>query len=243
MNARAAKPGSEPAQHVLATAKPRFITLEGGEGAGKSTLAKALQSQLASRGIECVITREPGGSPKAELIREALLSGQVKPFGPFAEAVMFYAARIDHVDQTIKPALARGAWVISDRFADSTRAYQGALGRLDPSLLLSLERTALAGFTPDLTLMLDVPADVGLARAAARRGEGPADRFEGEGRGFHARLRQAFLDIAEREPGRCVVIDAGLPPPAVLELAWAAIEMRLLGGAGSSREGEASRGE
>lgn len=208
--------------------RARFITLEGGEGAGKSTLARALQARLLARGIDCVVTREPGGSPKAELIREALLAGDIAPFGPFAEALMFYAARIDHLDHTIQPALKRGQWVISDRFADSTRAYQGTLGRLDPALLAGLERSALGGFKADLTLVLDVPVAVGLARAAARRGAGAADRFEKEGRGFHERLRKAYLDIAEREPDRCIVIDADASPEDVQELAWSAIQGRLL---------------
>lgn len=206
----------------------RFITLEGGEGAGKSTLARGLNERLGALGLHAIVTREPGGSAKAERIREALLSGEVARFGPFAEALMFYAARIDHVERLIKPALARGEWVISDRFSDSTRAYQGALGRLDPALLASLERVALQGFRPDLTLILDVSVDVGLARAAARRGEGATDRFEREGRGFHTRLRQAYLGIAEREPDRCVVIDGEQPPATVLDLAWAAVEKRLL---------------
>lgn len=209
-------------------ARARFVTLEGGEGAGKSTLAGGLKARLAAEQISCLVTREPGGSPKAEIIREALLGGEVAPFGPFAEALMFYAARIDHIDQTIKPALKRGEWVISDRFADSTRAYQGALGRLDPSLLASLEHAALAGFKPDLTLILDVPVDVGLARAAARRGTGKTDRFESEGRGFHTRLRRAYLDIAEKEPQRCIIIDGGQTPQEVLEMAWSAFEARLL---------------
>ncbi len=230
MNARVASSAPAAGERMVPGAKPCFVTLEGGEGAGKSTLARGLAAQLGARGIDCLVTREPGGSPKAELIREALLTGQIKPFGPFAEAVMFYAARIDHIEHTIKPALATGSWVISDRFADSTRAYQGALGRLDPVLLASLERSALAGFAPDLTLVLDVPVDVGLARAAERRGVSATDRFESEGRGFHTRLRKAYLDIAEREPGRCVVIDASLVPSAVLDMAWAALEMRLLGG-------------
>ncbi|MCX7325302.1 MAG: dTMP kinase [Hyphomicrobiales bacterium] len=206
----------------------RLITLEGGEGAGKSTVARGLQARLAERAIRSLVTREPGGSTKAEAIREALLVGQVKPYGPFAEAIMFYAARIDHIEKTIRPALARGEWVISDRFADSTRAYQGALGQIDPALLASLERVALAGFRPDITLILDVPVEIGLARAAARRGSGATDRFESEGRGFHARLRKAYLDIAEREPDRCIVLDASLPPDDVLEMAWAAVEMRAL---------------
>ena len=220
--------GQPDTNHPLRSGKACFITLEGGEGAGKSTLAVGLKQRLAERGISCLVTREPGGSPKAEVIRETLLGGDIAPFGPFAEALMFYAARIDHVDRTIKPALARGEWVICDRFADSTRAYQGALGRLDPALLAALERVALAGFSPDLTLVLDVPVDVGLARAAARRGSGTSDRFEREGRGFHTRLRRAYLDIAEREPARCVVIDASLPPPSVLDLSWSAVEARLL---------------
>jgi dTMP kinase len=206
----------------------RLITLEGGEGAGKSTVARGLKARLAERAIRSLVTREPGGSTKAEAIREALLAGEVKPYGPFAEAIMFYAARIDHIEKTIRPALARGEWVISDRFADSTRAYQGALGQIDPALLASLERVALAGFRPDITLILDVPVEIGLARAAARRGSGATDRFESEGRGFHARLRKAYLDIAEREPDRCIVLDASLPPDDVLEMAWAAVEMRAL---------------
>jgi dTMP kinase len=224
MNAQS--PHAVPEERVSANA--RFITLEGGEGAGKSTLAHGLRARLADSQINCLVTREPGGSPKAETIREALLGGEVAPFGPFAEALMFYAARIDHIDRTIRPALRRGDWVISDRFADSTRAYQGALGRLDPALMASIERVALAGFKPDLTLILDVPVDVGLARAAARRGTGSTDRFESEGRGFHTRLRRAYLDIAEKEPGRCVVIDGAQSPDAVLEMAWAALEARLL---------------
>jgi dTMP kinase len=204
-----------------------FITLEGGEGAGKSTLARGLRERLAAVGVNTLVTREPGGSPKAEAIREQLLSGAVAPHGPFAEAMMFYAARMDHVALTIKPALARGQWVICDRFSDSTRAYQGALGRLHAGLLQGLERVALDGFRPDLTLILDVPVDVGLARAAARRGAGAADRFESEGRGFHTRLRQAYLEIAEREPERCIIIDASLGPDEVLDLAWDALRLRL----------------
>jgi dTMP kinase len=216
-----------PPQHSEPVTTARFISLEGGEGAGKSTLAKGLRTRLAARGVTALVTREPGGSPKAEALRGLLLGGAVAPLGPFAEALMFQAARIDHLDQTIKPALARGDWVISDRFADSTRAYQGALGRIDPALIRGLERVALAGLKPDLTLILDVPVDVGLARAAARRGDAASDRFESEGRGFHTRLRQAYLDIAEKEPERCVVIDAGLAPEAVLDMAWAAVLARL----------------
>jgi dTMP kinase len=219
-----------PVGRKIAMRQACLITLEGGEGAGKSTVARGLQARLAERGVLSIVTREPGGSPKAEAIRGILLSGEVKPYGPFAEAIMFYAARIDHIEKTIRPALARGNWVISDRFADSTRAYQGALGKVDPTLLGSLERVSLAGFRPDITLILDVPVEIGLARAAARRGSGATDRFESEGRGFHARLRQAYLEIAEREPDRCIVLDASLPPDDVLEMAWAAVEMRALAG-------------
>jgi dTMP kinase len=210
------------------TATPRFVTLEGGEGAGKSTLARGLSERLSNQGIRSIVTREPGGSPRAEAIRTRLLDGDIAPFGPFAEALMFYAARMDHVAALIRPTLASGSWVICDRFADSTRAYQGALGRLDPSVLRGLERVALDGFRPDLTLILDVPVDVGLARAAARRGLAQSDRFESEGRGFHTRLRRAFLDIAEREPERCIVIDAGATPDVVLDLAWDALRFRLM---------------
>lgn len=220
MSARAARGGVGPA---------RFITLEGGEGAGKSTLAGGLKQRLADLGCKALVTREPGGSDKAERIRDALLTGQVAPYGAFAEALMFYAARIDHVEKTIKPALKRGEWVICDRFADSTRAYQGATGRLDPVLMGSLERVALEGFRPDLTLIIDVPVEIGLARAAARRGAATTDRFEGEGRGFHTRLRRAYLDIAEQEPDRCVVIDGAQSADVVLDIAWGVVELRLLG--------------
>lgn len=208
----------------------RFVTLEGGEGAGKSTLARGLARRLEALGREVVLTREPGGSPLAERLREVILSGAARETGPFGEAILFSAARIDHLERVIRPALRRGAVVICDRFADSTRAYQGALGRIDRGLLRGLERVTLDGTRPDLTIMLDLPPEAGLARAAARRGQGSVDRFESEGIGFHRRLRQAFLDIAAAEPERCVVVDANLPADEVLALAWAAIEARLLPG-------------
>jgi len=193
-----------------------FITFEGGEGAGKSTQIARLAATLrAGSGREVVTTREPGGTPRAEHYREALLRGVAKPYGPFAEALMFAAARIDHVDGLIRPALARGAIVLCDRFADSTRAYQGAAGGLDPALIASLERVTLQDLRPDLTLILDLPAAAGLARAR-RRGEAEApDRFEAEALGFHERLRSAFLAIAAAEPVRCRVIDASPGPDAV----------------------------
>jgi len=210
--------------------KGRFITLEGGEGVGKSTQAQLLAKKLELMGVAVVLTREPGGSPGAEILREVILSGAAAPFGPAAEAILFSAARIDHIDQTIAPALDRGAWVICDRFADSTRAYQGAAGKLDPALIASLERVAVGDVRPDLTLVLDLAPDKGLARAAARRGkDSAADRFEREGAAFHETLRQAFLAIARAEPKRCVVIDADRPPQEVAQAIWASVRERLGG--------------
>lgn len=204
-----------------------FITLEGGEGAGKSTQARMLAERLALRGIECVTTREPGGSPKAEELREILLSGAAKPLGAMAEALLFAAARIDHLDATIRPALDRGAWVICDRFADSTRAYQGALGNIDPRQIRALEDVTVGPTRPDLTLVLDLPPETGLARAKARRGDGGVDRFEGEDIGFHRGLRQAFLDIAAAEPERCVVIDASQGVREIGDAIWTSVVRRL----------------
>jgi dTMP kinase len=215
-------------RHMAPPRRGRFITLEGGEGAGKSTQARLLAERLRMRGLECVTTREPGGSPGAERLREVLLSGAAAPLGATAEALLFSAARIDHVDQTIRPALERGAFVVSDRFADSTRAYQGALGNLDPQLISSLERIAVGAYRPDLTLVLDLPADVGMGRAAARRAEATPDRFEREGAAFHEGLRRAFLDIAKEEPERCVVIDATRSVSEISDAIWAAVEERLL---------------
>jgi len=204
----------------------RFITFEGGEGAGKSTQVRRLAERLAERGLDVVTTREPGGSPGAEIIRHVLLAGAAKPLGPLAEATLFAAARADHLDVTIRPALARGAWVICDRFADSTRAYQGAQGGIDGRLLDALETATVGETRPDLTLLLDVPAEEGLARAATRSGVG-ADRFESEGLSFHRNLRAAFLDIATREPERCVVIDGRAAPDIVAEAVWQAVSERL----------------
>ncbi len=144
----------------------RFITFEGGEGAGKSTQIARLLDCLKAEGLDAIATREPGGSPKAERIRESVLSGAAQSLGPFAEAILFSAARIDHLRETIRPALARGAFVLCDRFADSTRAYQGVLGHIDASLMRALEWATIGDTRPDLTFILDVPAEVGLARAA-----------------------------------------------------------------------------
>jgi dTMP kinase len=206
-----------------------FITLEGGEGAGKSTLAGALAKRLTAAGREVVLTREPGGSPRAEALRRTLLSGYAKQFGAMGEALLFSAARIDHLDTTIRPALARGACVVCDRFADSTRAYQGVLGNLDRRLIEALEQVVIGATRPDLTFILDLPAELGLARAKARRSaDAVPDRFEQEGIEFHQMLRLAFLDIAAREPKRCIVVDAAGPIEAVEAQIWEAIRKRLV---------------
>jgi dTMP kinase len=206
----------------------RFITLEGGEGVGKSVQARRLEKRLCAVGLAVVQTREPGGSPGAEALREAILTGFAAGFSAAGQALLFSAARVDHLDQTILPALARGAWVVSDRFADSTRAYQGAAGNLPPDFIASLERLTVGANRPDLTLILDLDPAVGLKRADKRReGRGPADRFESEGLSFHQTLRRAFLDIAAAEPLRCVVIDADQGEDAVAAAIWSAVESRL----------------
>src|ERR1044072_7646448 len=198
----------------------RFITFEGGEGTGKSTHSILLSDRLEALGIDVVLTRDPGGSPGAEAIRHVLLSGVAKPLGVEAEALLFAAARDDHVRTTIEPALARGAWVICDRFIDSTRVYQGTLGNLDPLLIRALERVTVGELKPDLTVILDVPAEVGLARARKRRGEGATDRFEAEALAFHVELREAYRLLVVAEPRRCVVIDATAPKPEVADRIW-----------------------
>src|SRR5664279_5348225 len=180
----------------------RFITFEGGEGSGKSTHAAALGKRLEKLGLAVVLTREPGGSAGAEIIRHILLSGIAKPRGGEAEAILFAAARDDHVRSSIRPALLDGKWVICDRFIDSTRVYQGALGKVDGKLIRSLERVTVGAAMPDLTFILDVPASVGLARATHRRGSGTADRFEAESVEYHEKLRQAYLTLAAHEPQR-----------------------------------------
>jgi dTMP kinase len=219
------------------TPRGRFITLEGGEGAGKSVQARRLAKRLEALGLTVLRTREPGGSPLAETLREALLAGAAEPFGPEGEALLFTAARIDHLDAAIRPALERGEWVVCDRFADSTRAYQGAGGRLDKTFIDALERVAVGANKPDLTLILDLPSQLGLTRAAKRRGRGGrVDRFEGEGADFHETLRRAFLAIAASEPERCAVIDARNDEDTVTAEIWAAVARRL-GEALPNREG------
>jgi dTMP kinase len=204
-----------------------FITFEGGEGSGKSTHAATLAGRLKSMGIDVVLTREPGGSAGAEIIRHILLSGIAKPLGAETEAILFAAARDDHVRATILPALNAGKWVICDRFIDSTRVYQGVLGKVDGHLIRGLERVTVGGAMPDLTFILDVPATVGLARAKRRRGTGAADRFEAESVEYHETLRQAYRALAEGEPKRCVVIDGRAPRDVVAERIWAAVEQHL----------------
>jgi len=205
----------------------RFISFEGGEGGGKSTHSALLSDRLRALGLDVVLTREPGGSPGAEAIRHVLMTGAAKPLGAEAETLLFAAARDDHVRITIEPALERGAWVISDRFHDSTRVYQGTLGRVDPRLIRALERVTLGALKPDLTFVLDVPAEIGLARAKRRRGEAAADRFEAESPAHHQELRDAYRALVASEPARCVLIDATEPKPAVAERIWKAVSERL----------------
>jgi dTMP kinase len=205
----------------------RFITFEGGEGTGKSTHAKLLAEHLQTIGIEVVLTREPGGSPGAEIIRHVILSGAAKPLGAEAETMLFASARDDHLNTTIRPALERGAWVICDRFADSTRVYQGIVGEVDPRLIGELERITVGETVPDLTFVLDVPAEIGMARANKRRGAADADRFEGEKLEFHQKLRAGFRVLAKGERKRCVVIEVTAPRPEVAAQIWSVVEERL----------------
>lgn len=198
-----------------------FITFEGGEGAGKSTQLRRLTERLRATGREVVATREPGGSPGAEALRDLVVSGAADRWSPLAELLLFYAARTDHLERTIRPALTRGAVVISDRFSDSSVAYQGAGGGVSKTLIAVLDGAVVGRTRPDLTLILDLPVDAGLARAAARGGD---DRFEKKGRAFHERLREAFLHIAHRHPRRCRVIDAGREPDVVANDVWAAVQ-------------------
>jgi dTMP kinase len=204
-----------------------FITFEGGEGSGKSTHAAMLAQKLKSLSIPVVLTREPGGSTGAEIIRHILLSGVAKPLGAETEAILFAAARDDHVRSTILPALTAGQWVICDRFIDSTRVYQGILGNVDPRLIRSLERVTVGAAVPELTFILDVPAKIGLARATVRRGKDLADRFEAESIDYHEKLRTAYRALADEEPKRCFVVDGRAPRDIVAERIWHAVEQRL----------------
>ncbi|MGO1160362.1 dTMP kinase [Brucella pseudogrignonensis] len=192
-----------------------FITFEGGEGAGKSTQIALLAEHLRTLGLDPLITREPGGSAGAEAVRHVILSGNAESYGPAMEALLFAAARADHVDQLIRPALAESRIVLCDRFIDSSRAYQGVTGNLDAIYMAAIERIAIDGTMPDLTIILDIPAEKGLSRANKRRGSDVADRFEKEAIAVHEARRQAFLAIAKAEPDRCKVIDADRDQDAI----------------------------
>jgi len=204
----------------------RFISFEGGEGSGKSTQIKILAERLASVKLHVIVTREPGGSPGAEIIRHLVLSGMGKLLGPEAETLLFAAARDDHARTVIEPALKQGTWVLSDRFSDSTRVYQGALGHVSPGILNAMQRVTIGDLKPDLTAILDVPVEVGLERAAVRRGTAAADRFESEDISFHQQLRDAYREIAKNEPERCVLIDATEEPAKVAANIWSALRDR-----------------
>jgi len=209
---------------------PRFITFEGGEGVGKSTQVKRLLVRLNRLDIEAVRTREPGGTPKAEHVRAFILQGRSEAWGPGAEAVLFAAARLDHVNQLIAPSLNTGKWVISDRFHDSTRAYQGLTGGVDTKLIRGLETLALNGHAPDLTFVLDMDPVIAFNRVNARELE-PAlaqsgDRFEKEDLAWHRRLRQAFLDIAAQNQERCVVLPANQSEDALESEIWDTLTRR-----------------
>ncbi|MGA7676462.1 MAG: dTMP kinase [Rhizomicrobium sp.] len=206
------------------TQQGRFISFEGGEGTGKSTQARRLAAALEERGVSCIITREPGGSPGAEEIRTLLVNGEPGRWDALTETLLLYAARADHVARTIKPALAQGHWAICDRFTDSTYAYQGAGRGVDRETVRRIEAVAIGDFKPDCTFILDLPAEDGLKRANARAST--ESRFEQFDIGFHERLRQAFLDIARRAPDRCRVIDASADENTVAEAIWKAVAAR-----------------
>jgi dTMP kinase len=194
----------------LSSATGLFVTFEGGEGAGKSTQIRRLADVLRSRGHDVLLTREPGGSPGAEAVRHVLLSGAAEAFGTRMEAILFAAARYDHVEEIIRPALDTGRIVLCDRFMDSSRVYQGITGNLEPDFIETLQRVAINGVMPDCTLILDLPARAGLERARRRGAAGDVapDRFEKEEVETHEKRREAFLDIAAREPERCHVVNA-----------------------------------
>jgi dTMP kinase len=215
---------------VPAKVAARFITFEGGEGVGKSTQVKRLLGNLSRRDIAAVRTREPGGTPKAEAVRAFILQGRSESWGAGAEAVLFAAARLDHVNQLIAPSLDAGKWVISDRFHDSTRAYQGLTGGVDDKLIRGLETLALNGRKPDLTIVLDMDPEVAFRRVNERELEGAlqqtGDRFEKEDLDWHRRLRDAFLAIAASNPDRCVVIPANQGEDALEQEVWDTLTRR-----------------
>lgn len=208
------------------SARGLFITLEGIEGSGKSTLTAGLAAALRARGIPVVTTREPGGTPLAERLREVVLQRGEERLSPQAETLLMFAARAVHIDNLVQPALARGEWVLCDRYTDATRAYQGGGRGVSRDFIESLSREVLGGLTPDLTLLLDLPVETGLQRAHARRkarDEDAPDRFESETVAFFERVRARYLDIAASEPQRVRVLDATLPPLPLLESATEAL--------------------
>ena len=211
-----------------APGRGRFITFEGGEGSGKSTQIKTLSARLEAAKLRNIVTRETGGSPGAEIMRHLLLSGMGKLLGPDAETLLFAAARDDHVRTVIQPALSQGTWVLCDRFFDSTRAYQGRGGHVAPGILNALQRVTIGDLKPDLTIILDLPVEVGLKRATTRRGSGAADRFEAEDLEFHEDLRKAYRQIAAEDPQRCVLIDASADPGTVAARVWTTVRDHLL---------------
>lgn len=216
----------------MAPIKPpaRFVTFEGGEGVGKSTQIRRLLDHLARLGVTAVRTREPGGTAKAEAIRSFILQGRSEEWGAGAEAVLFAAARHDHVTQLIVPNLEAGRWVLSDRFADSTRAYQGLTGGVDDKMIDALEELALDGHQPDLTILLDMEPEHAFRRVAERAKEDGVpslpDRFEKESLEYHQRLREGFLTIAVRNPGRCVVVSADGDADDVAREVWRVVTER-----------------
>jgi dTMP kinase len=205
----------------------KFITFEGGEGSGKSTQIRMLADRLDTAKLRAIVTREPGGSPGAEIIRHVVLSGMGKLLGPEAETLLFAAARDDHVRTLIQPALNQGIWVLCDRFSDSTRAYQGRLGQVAPGVLNAMQRVTIGDLKPDLTIILDIPVEIGLKRAAARRGSGAPDRFEAEDVKFHQDLREAYRQIAADDPQRCALIDANADADTVAAQVWKALRDHL----------------
>ena len=205
----------------------RFITFEGGEGAGKSTQVARLAAWLRASGMDLVQTREPGGSDGAEQIRNLVLNGSAERWSPMTETLLMYAARADHLERTIRPALEAGRWVLCDRFADSSRAYQGAGGGVAQSFIEQLDATVVGRDQPDLTLIFDLPVEIGLARALGRGG-GSEVRFESKGEAFHQRLREGFSAIAAANPDRCRVIDAGGDADAVFARVLEAIQPLLV---------------
>lgn len=211
-------------------ARGRFITFEGGEGSGKSTQAWLLSERLAAQGTPVRTTREPGGSAFAEHVRSLLLTVETAPKSALAEALLFNAARADHLQETIRPALADGIWVICDRFADSTRVYQGVAGGLESTVIDTLEHIVLADTAPELTVVLDIDPAIGLARARSRRGAAalapPDDPYEARQLEFHQRLRAGFLAIAAAEPHRVSVFDGAQSQDALAEQIWQAIAAR-----------------